>query len=97
MALDQSALLDLLDVMRSADGGDLMRRLLATMLQLLVDAKATASIGAEPHQRSDARTNQRNGTRDKLVATATGDITVKIPKVGSSVATRRGRVERRFG
>ncbi len=81
MALDQSALLNLLEVMRSADGGDLMRRLLATMLQLLVDAEATAFIGAEPHQRSDARTNLRNGTRDKLVATATGDITVKIPKV----------------
>jgi len=81
MALDQSALLELLDVMRSADGGDLMRRLLATMLQLLVDAEATAFIGAGPHQRSEARTNQRNGTRDKLVATATGDITVKIPKV----------------
>ena len=83
MALDQSALLDLLDVMRSADGGDLMRRLLATMLQLLVDAEATAFIGAEPHQRSEARTTQRNGTRDKLVSTATGDITVKIPKVRS--------------
>jgi putative transposase len=81
MALDQSALLDLLEVMRSADGGDLMRRLLATMLQLLVDAEATAFIGAGPHERSEARTNLRNGTRDKLVSTATGDITVKIPKV----------------
>jgi putative transposase len=81
MALDQSALLELLDVMRSADGGELMRRLLATMLQLLVDAEATAFIGAEPHQRGAGRTNRRNGTRDKLVATATGDLTVKIPKV----------------
>lgn len=81
MALDQSALLDLLDGMRSADGGDLMRRLLASMLQLLIDAEATAFIGAEPHERSSARTTQRNGTRDKLVATATGDITVQIPKV----------------
>jgi putative transposase len=70
-------------MMRSADGGDLMRRLLATMLQLLVDAEATAFIGAEPHQRSEARTTQRNGARDKLVSTATGDITVKIPKVRS--------------
>jgi putative transposase len=51
------------------------------MLQLLVDAEATAFIGAEPHQRTEARANLRNGTRDKLVATATGDITVKIPKV----------------
>ncbi len=81
MALDQSALLELLDVMRSADGGDLMRRLLATILQLLVDAEGTAFIGAERHERSEARTNQRNGTRDKLVATAAGDLTIKIPKV----------------
>jgi putative transposase len=81
MALDQSALLELLDAMRSADGGDLMRRLLATMLQLLVDAEATAFIGAERHERTGTRTNRRNGGRDKLVATATGDITVRIPKV----------------
>jgi putative transposase len=98
MALDQSALLELLDVMRSADGGDLMRRLLAAMLQLLVDAEATAFIGAEPHERTDARTNQRNGTRDKLVSTATGDITVKIPKVRSgsffpSLLSPRRRVD----
>jgi len=83
MALDQSALLELLDVMRSADGGDLMRRLLATIVQLLVDAEATAFVGAEPHERTEARANLRNGTRDKLVSTATGDITVKIPKVHS--------------
>ena len=70
MALDQSALLELLDVMRSADGGELMRRLLATIVQLLVDAEATAFVGAEPHERSQTRTNQRNGTRDKLVATS---------------------------
>jgi transposase-like protein len=83
MALDQSALLELLDVMRSADGGELMRRLLATILQPLVDAEASAFIGAEPHERSETRTNLRSGTRDKLLATATGDITVKIPKVRS--------------
>ena len=81
MALDQSALLELLDVMRSADGGELMRRLLATIVQLLVDAEATAFVGAERHERSQTRTNRRNGTRDKLVATATGDIAEKIPKV----------------
>jgi putative transposase len=98
MALDQSALLELLDVMRSADGGDLMRRLLASILQLLVDAEATAFVGAEPHERSESRTNQRNGTRDKLVSTATGDITVKIPKVRSgsffpSLLSPRRRVD----
>jgi putative transposase len=57
-----------------------MRRLLTTMLQALIDAEASAFIGAEPHERTDTRTTQRNGTRDKLVTTAAGDLTVKIPK-----------------
>jgi hypothetical protein len=61
----------------TADVSDQMRRLLATMLQLLVDAEATAFVDAEPHQRSQSRTNERNGTRHKLVATSTGDITVE--------------------
>jgi putative transposase len=81
MALDQSALLELAEAMRTADGGVLMRRLLETMLQALVDAEATAFIGAAPNERTATRTTQRNGTRDKLLATATGDLTVKIPKV----------------
>ena len=81
MALDQSALLEIVEMMRSADDGELMRRLLGTMMQALVDAEATEFTGAEPHQRSEDRTTQRNGSRDKLVTTAAGDLTVKIPKV----------------
>jgi transposase-like protein len=46
MALDQSALLELSEALRSADGGELMRRLLYTMLQAVIDAEATAHIGA---------------------------------------------------
>ena len=81
MALDDSALLEMIEMLRTADGGELMRRLLGGMLQAVVDAEATALIGAGLHQRSDGRTTQRNGTRDKLVTTAAGDLTVKIPKV----------------
>ncbi|SHN52754.1 Transposase (or an inactivated derivative) [Geodermatophilus obscurus] len=83
MALDQSALLELTEALRSADSGELMRRLLHTMLQALIDAEATAHIGAAPHERTDTRTTQRNGSRDKLGATTAGDLTVKIPKVRS--------------
>ncbi len=83
MALDQNALLELTEALRSADGGDLMRRLLLTMLQALVDAEATAHIGADPYERTNTRTTHRNGTRDKLVATTAGDLTIKIPKVRS--------------
>jgi putative transposase len=80
MALDQSALLELLEMFKSADGGELMRWLLGTMLQELVDAEATDFIGAGLHERSETRTTQRNGTRDKLVTTGVGDLTIKIPK-----------------
>lgn len=81
MALDQHALLELTEALRSADTGSLMRTLLGTILQALVDAEATAKIGAEPHQRVDTRTTQRNGTRDKTVSTTAEDLTVKIPKL----------------
>jgi putative transposase len=83
MALDQSALLDLVEMVKNTDDADRMRRMLEVMLQALVDAEATAFIGAEPHQRSDARTTQRNGTRPKTVTTAAGDVTIGIPKVRS--------------
>jgi len=80
MAMDQSALLDLLEALKTADGGELMRRMLAMMLQELIDAEATAVIGAGPHERSASRTTQRNGTREKLLTTGVGDVTVRIPK-----------------
>ena len=48
MTLNQSALLELTQMLRTADGGDLMRQMLALMLQALVDAEATSAIGAEP-------------------------------------------------
>ena len=80
MALDQSALLELVDVLKTSDASELMRRMLATMLQELVDAEASAFIGAVPHERTDARTNRRNGSRDKVVTTGVGDVSIKIPK-----------------
>jgi putative transposase len=81
MALDQSALLELIEQMRIADPNDMIRRLVGTILQELVDAEATAHIGADRHERSEDRTTQRNGTRDKTITTTAGDLTVKIPKV----------------
>ena len=89
MALDQSALLALVESMKATDGGELMRRLLATMLQELVDAEATAVIGAGLHERCETRLTQRNGTRDKTITTGVGDVTVKIPKTRTGSFSRR--------
>ena len=65
MTLNQSALLELNHAMRTADDGQLMRMLLQTILQALVDAEATAHIGAEMHEQNESRTTQRNGSRTK--------------------------------
>ena len=69
------------------------------MLQALIDAEATAQIGAERFERSSARTAQRNGTRGRLLSTKAGDVDLKIPKLrqGSffpSILERRRRIDR---
>jgi putative transposase len=81
MALDQSALLELLDALKAADADDVVRRSVEAVFQALIEAEATARIGAEPHHRTEARTAQRNGYRDRLVTTAAGDVELRIPKL----------------
>lgn len=80
MARDKSALQDLLEVLRTADGGQFVNRLLTGALQALIALEATAAIGAGPHERTPTRTTQRNGSRPKTLTTAAGDVTVAIPK-----------------
>jgi hypothetical protein len=46
MALDDAALLEMIEMLGTADGGALMRRLLGGMLQAVVAAEATPHIGA---------------------------------------------------
>ena len=54
MALDDSALLEMIEMLRTGDGGELMRWPLGGMVQAVVDAEATARIGAGLHERSEA-------------------------------------------
>ena len=63
MALSQSALLEVLDALKASDSTDVIRSALQVVLQALIEAEATAVIGAAPHERTDTRTTQRNGHR----------------------------------
>src|SRR5512144_2541615 len=80
MAQDQSALHDLLEVLRTAEGGQFVNRLLTGALQALIELEATAVIGAAPHERTPTRTTQRNGSPPKTLTTAAGDVTVFDPE-----------------
>jgi putative transposase len=98
MALDQSALLEVLDVLKAADVGDRVRTAAETIYQALIEAECTDAIGAALHERTDARTAQRNGHRTRMLSTPAGDLELRIPKLrtGSffpSLLERRRRVD----
>ena len=98
MALSQSALLEMLDAIKEADVADRVRESAATIYQALIEAELTSVIGAEPHERSDVRTAQRNGHRPRVLSTTAGDLELRIPKLrtGSffpSLLERRRRVD----
>jgi len=81
MALDQSALSELLDALRAGGDLDVVREGLALVLQALIEAEAAQQIGAGRYERSAARTTHRNGTRARLLSTKAGDVELRIPKL----------------
>lgn len=98
MALSQSALLEILDAIKEADVADRVRESAATIYQALIEAELTSVIGAEPHERTNARSGQRNGHRPRTLSTTAGDLQLRIPKLrtGSffpSLLERRRRVD----
>jgi putative transposase len=81
MALSQSAVSELLEAFRTGEGVDLIRESVRMVMQELIEAEATEHIGAARYERSESRTNERNGARARLLATQAGDIEVRIPKL----------------
>jgi putative transposase len=98
MALDQSALLELLAQLKLTDVTDRIRSATEMLYQELIDAEATAFIGAAPFERSTDRTTQRNGTRSRTLTTTAGDLDLRIPKLRQgtffpALLERRRRVD----
>ena len=98
MALDNAALLEVLEAMQAAGVEDRVRTAAQTIYQALIDAELTSVIGAGPWERTDERTTQRNGSRPRTLTTTAGDLELRIPKLrtGSffpSLLERRRRVD----
>jgi putative transposase len=99
VALNDFDLSELLDALRAGEFSDTIRTSLEWIMQQLIEAEATAVIGARPHERTETRTAQRNGHRPRLLATPAGDVELQIPKLrtGSffpSLLERRRRIDR---
>ena len=98
MALDNAALLEVLEAMQAGGVEDRVRTAAQTIYQALIDAELTSVIGAGPWERAPERTAQRNGSRARTLTTTAGDLELRIPKLraGSffpSLLERRRRVD----
>jgi putative transposase len=99
VTLTDHDLSELLAAIKAGDMTDKIRTSIEWVLQQLIEAEATAFIGADRHERTDTRTAQRNGHRPKLLSTPAGDVELGIPKLrqGSffpSLLERRRRIDR---
>jgi transposase-like protein len=61
--------------------GDVLRGMVRTMLQNLIEEEMTQHIGAGAYERSPERTMQRNGYKPRKVKTRVGEIALDIPQV----------------
>src|SRR4051812_50199493 len=80
MALDQSALLAVLEALKAADVDDRIRSAATTIYQALIEAELTAVIGAAPHERTEARSAQRNGSRPRAPTPTAGGLGLRVPQ-----------------
>ncbi|CAG7581842.1 IS256-like element ISRo1 family transposase [Rhodococcus opacus] len=99
MTHDHSALIAQLDGLKGADSASVFAELIRAGMQALIDAEATEALGAGRYERAEGRTTYRNGSRAKTVATTSGDVELKIPKLRSgsffpSLLERRRRIDR---
>ena len=81
MALPQSAVSELLEAFRTGEGVDLIRESVRMVMQELIEAEATEKIGAARYERTESRITERNGSRDRLLATQAGDVELRIPEL----------------
>ena len=76
ITLNQEEILQLL----SKDHDQAFRELLRKSLNSILMAESTAQLKAEPYERSEERTDSRNGTRERELKTRIGKITLTVPR-----------------
>ena len=76
ITLNQEEILQLL----STDHDQAFRELLKGSLNSILMAESTAQLKAEPYERSEERTDSRNGTRERDLKTRIGRITLTVPR-----------------
>jgi len=71
----------LAELLEKGTDADLLREMLSFMAQRLMGADVEGLCGAAAGERSEERTNHRNGYRDRRWETRAGSIPLRIPKL----------------
>lgn len=64
-----------------SDDLDFLREGVRVLAHALIEEEVTAHVGAKRHQRTAARTGQRNGHRERRWDTRVGSLTLSVPRV----------------
>ena len=76
ITLNQEEILQLL----SSNRDDAFKKLLQDSLNSILQAESTEQLKAEKYERSDERTDSRNGTRERHLTTRLGKIDLVVPR-----------------
>jgi len=69
---------DLLPGLLSGQNG--LAKLVEAVLNQILEAQVTETLGADRHERSDERQGYRNGYRARTLYTRVGPVTLQVPR-----------------
>ncbi|MFZ2489022.1 MAG: IS256 family transposase [Anaerolineae bacterium] len=72
---------EILGKLESLGDGDILRGSLQLLVQTLINLELEEKIGAAHHERTETRTNHRNGSRERELETRLGSLNLSIPKL----------------
>src|ERR1700694_5273190 len=81
MTNSRMSLLQLLDKAEAGADPEFLRDGLRLLAQELMETEVTHLVGAQPYERTESRTNSRNGYRDREWDTRVGTVDLQIPKL----------------
>ena len=76
ITLNQEEILQLL----STDQGEAFKKLLQSSLNAILEKESTQQLNAAPYERTEKRTDSRNGWRERELNTRVGRITLRVPR-----------------
>ena len=76
ITLDQEEILSLLN----ANSAEVFKKLLQESLNAVLKAESTEQLKAEPYERTQERTDSRNGSRERSLCTRIGTILLTVPR-----------------